>query len=103
MPKEKDKKVIGLMKDELGGRIITEFVGLRTKTYSYLITTATKKNQKAQKSVIKRKLKFENCKNCLEATEIQNKINYLEKKNEINLDSQFIRNNNSILKTQQIF
>ena len=103
MPKEKDKKVIGLMKDELGGRIITEFVGLRTKTYSYLITTATKKKQKAQKSVIKRKLKFENCKNCLEATEIQNKINYLEKKNEINLDSQFIRNNNSILKTQQIF
>ena len=69
------------MKDELGGRMITEFVGLRTKTYSYLITTATKKNQKAQKSVIKRKLKFENCKNCLEATEIQNKINYLEKKN----------------------
>ena len=49
MPKEKDKKVIGLMKDELGGRMITEFVGLRTKTYSYLITTATKKKQKAQK------------------------------------------------------
>ena len=45
MPKEKDEKVIGLMRDELGGKIITEFVGLRTKTYSYLITTATKKNK----------------------------------------------------------
>ena len=32
----KNKKVIGLMKDELGGRIITEFVALIPKTYSYL-------------------------------------------------------------------
>ena len=32
----KNKKVIGLMKDELGGRIITEFVALRPKTCSYL-------------------------------------------------------------------
>ena len=30
------KKLIELMKDELGGQIMKEFVGLRTKIYSYL-------------------------------------------------------------------
>ena len=36
LPTGKNKKVIGLIKDELGGRVITEFVALRPKTYSYL-------------------------------------------------------------------
>ena len=36
LPKGKNKKVIGLMKNELSGGIITEFVALRPKTYSYM-------------------------------------------------------------------
>ena len=35
LPKEKKKKVIALMKDELGGKIMRKFFGLREKTYSY--------------------------------------------------------------------
>ena len=51
LPKGK-KKVIGLMKDELGGKIVTKFVGLRAKAYSYLITAVKIKKQKALKSVL---------------------------------------------------
>ena len=36
LPKEKKKKVIGLMKNELDGKMIKEFFALRTKPYSYL-------------------------------------------------------------------
>ena len=63
----KNKKVIGLMKDELGGRIITEFVALRPKTCSYL-TDDCKEDKKAKgtkKCVMKRMIKFNDYKNCL--------------------------------------
>ena len=63
----KDKKVIGLMKDELGGEIITEFVTLRPKTYSYL-TDDSKEDKKPKgtiKCVIKKMTKFDDYKKCL--------------------------------------
>ena len=65
--KGKNKKVIGLMKDELGGGIITEFVALRPKTYSYMTDEfiEIKKAKGAKKCMIKKMLKFEDYKKCL--------------------------------------
>ena len=57
LPTGKNKKVIGLMKDELGREIITEFIVLRPKTYSYLID-----NDKIDKKAM---IKFDDCKKCL--------------------------------------
>ena len=67
LPTKKNKKVIGLMKDELGGKIITEFVTLRPKTYSYLTDDGKedKKSKGTKKCIIKRMIKFDDYKNCL--------------------------------------
>ena len=64
--------MIGLMKYQLGGKITTEFVGLRPKTYSYLIDNGNnnKKAKGTQKCIIKRILKFNDYKNCLLNNEI---------------------------------
>ena len=72
LPMGKNKKVIGLMNDELGGKIIMEFVTLRPKTYSYL-TDDCKEDKKAKgtrKCVIKRMIKFNDYKNCLLKDEV---------------------------------
>ena len=63
----KNKKVIGLMKDELGGRVITEFVALKPKTYSHLTDDCKedKKAKRTKKCVIKRMIKFNDYKHCL--------------------------------------
>ena len=55
------------MKDELGGRIITEFVALRPKTYSYPTDDCNedKKAKGTKKCVITRMIKFNDYKNCI--------------------------------------
>ena len=62
-----NKKVLGLMKDELEGTIISEFVALRPKTYSYLtdVDNNVKKAKATKECVIKRILQFNDFKNCL--------------------------------------
>ena len=78
LSKEKNKKVIGLMKDELGRKIMAKIVELRAKTYTYLVNEDNIAKS-TKECVIKRKLKFENYKNGLEATILASTINYLEK------------------------
>ena len=93
------------MKDELGGKIMIKFVALIAKNSSYLIDEKSedKKEKFTQRCIIK--IMYESC---LEATELDNKINYLEK-NKIDINSinenikRFIKNNKSILKTRQRF
>ena len=67
---------------------MTEFAALRPKTYSHL-TADKNENEKTKdikKCAIKRKPKFEDYKNCLEATDLENERNHPEK-NKINIDS----------------
>ena len=61
LPKGRNKNVIRLLKDELGGKIMTESVALRPKTYSYLIddSNSNKKAKVTKKCVIKIILKFQ--------------------------------------------
>ena len=67
LPMGKNKKMIGLMIDELGGKIITEFVTLRPKTYSYLTDDgkADKQAKGTKKCIIKKMIKFNDYKKCL--------------------------------------
>ena len=87
LPTGKNKKVIGLMKDELGGKIITEFVTLRSKTYSFL-TDDVKEDKKAKgtkKCVIKKMIKFYDYKKCLLNDEIilKSQQRFISKKHDV--------------------
>ena len=97
----KTKKVIELMKGELGGNIMTEFVALRPKTYSYLTDDCEedKKAKGTKKCVIKRRLKFSDYKDCLLNNEIilksqqrfksEKHVVYTEEVNKIALSSNY--------------
>ena len=93
IPTGMNKKVIGMMKDEAGGRQITEFVGLRSKLYAYniqkyeglcgkkfcdgscdkkeCIGTGGKKCKGVKKVVVKNEITIEDYKNCLFTKEDQ--------------------------------
>ena len=62
-----NKKVVGLMKNELRGGIITEFVALRATAYSYRTDDLVelKKAKGTKKYVLKKMLRFSDYKNCL--------------------------------------
>ena len=66
LPKGKNKKVIGLMKDELGGKLMIELVALRPKTDSYSMDDDSEaiKEKGTKKCVIKRMLKFPDYRDC---------------------------------------
>ena len=67
LPIGRNKKVIGLFKDELGRKSMVEFVALRAKAYAYLMEDDSeyKKAKGTKKCVIKRELMFENYKDSL--------------------------------------
>ena len=83
----KNKKVIGLMKDEPGGKVIAEFATLRPKTYSFL-TDDGKDDKKAKgrtKRVIKNMIKFNDYEICLLNDEVifKSQQRFISKKHDV--------------------
>ena len=66
LPVRSNKKVIGLMKDELGGGIMSEFMTLRPKMYAYKVgSTESKKCKGIKKCIVEKTISFEDYKACL--------------------------------------
>ena len=66
LPVGLNKKVIGLMKDELGGEIMTEFATLRPKMYAFKTAESESKKCKGiKKCVVCKTISFEDYKTCL--------------------------------------
>ena len=99
------------MKDELGGKIITEFVTLRPKTYSFL-TDDDKEDKKAkgtEKCIIKNEIKFNDYKKCLFIDELILRLQqrFISKKHDVyteNVNKIALSNNNDkrIISTNKI-
>ena len=66
IPTGDNKMVIGMFKDEVGGKIITEFVGLRAKNYSYVCEGKENKKCKGiKKSVTEKDIHHKDYIDCL--------------------------------------
>ena len=87
LPVGLSKTVIGLMKDELGGKIMTELMALRPKLYSYkkLDGSEDKKCKGIKKCVVKKTLTFEDYKACLfnDSTEYRSQLMFGSAKHEV--------------------
>ena len=67
-----NKKVLGIFKDETGGKQITEFVGLCAKLYAFKMHDLEEKKCKGiKKDVISKNMNFQDYKNCLEKRQVQ--------------------------------
>ena len=74
LPVGRNKKVIGLMKDELGGRIMRELLALRPKMYAYRVESkVSKKCKRIKKCVVKKDIRFEDYKRCLMTREMEHR------------------------------
>ena len=67
IPTGENKKVLGMMKDEAAGKIIKEFVGLRSKLYSFVMDDGgeIKKCKGIKKQVVESSIRHEHYKTCL--------------------------------------
>ena len=68
-----NKKVIGMFKDEVAGKQITHFVGLRPKLYSFKVedSNTTKKCKGIKKNIVKKGIEFQDYVQCLFSGEKQ--------------------------------
>ena len=84
LPMGKNKKVIGLMEDELGGKIITEFVTLRPNDGK-----EDKKAKGTKKCVIKKMIKFNDYKKCLLNDEVilKSQQRFISKKHDVYIEN----------------
>ena len=72
LPIGKNKKVIGHFKHELGGKVMTEFVALRARTYAYLMEDGNKhkKGKRTKNSVLELEIMFKSYKDSFFNNEI---------------------------------
>ncbi|XP_043468586.1 uncharacterized protein LOC122502540 [Leptopilina heterotoma] len=73
-----NKKILGLMKDECNGKIVTEFVGLRSKIYSVRVEgkDLIKKAKGVKAEVVKKNIDFDDYVYCLRNIKMQSRTQY---------------------------
>ena len=60
-----NKKVIGKFKDELGGKVLTEFIGIRPKMYSFVGEDSGKRAKGVKKSILQNGITHDDYRSCL--------------------------------------